>query len=195
MRVIAFLTCGFTTCRWRVAPHVRRRHREAGAPLRAGDYPFRLPGRRGKADPKRTLGVSPPRSLFYRAQRESPVLRGPGFRGKTPGDDLLLHGLGHTTIGAAAFHFRVRDGIGWFHSAMVARERVEGRGIRVLSGRGAAPASRKLGSSERVVAIPRRRVVEGKATRGYMIKPHGSLVLVSSTRCRAYTPSLSTTWS
>jgi hypothetical protein len=34
----------------------------------------------------------------------------------------------HTTIGAAAFHFRVRDGIGWFHSAMFTRERVEGRG-------------------------------------------------------------------
>ena len=34
----------------------------------------------------------------------------------------------HTTIGAAAFHFRVRNGIGWFHSAMVTRERVEGRG-------------------------------------------------------------------
>ena len=33
-------------------------------------------------------------------------------------DDLLLHGLGHTTIGAGAFHFRVRDGIGWFHTAM-----------------------------------------------------------------------------
>lgn len=28
----------------------------------------------------------------------------------------------HTTIGAAAFHFRVRDGIGWFHSAIVARK-------------------------------------------------------------------------
>ena len=33
----------------------------------------------------------------------------------------------HTTIGAVAFHFRVRDGIGWFHNAMVTRERVEGR--------------------------------------------------------------------
>ena len=43
---------------------------------------------------------------------------------KAPGDDLLLHGLSHTTIGAAAFHFRVRDGIGWGHSAKVARERV-----------------------------------------------------------------------
>ena len=52
---------------------------------------------------------------------------GAAFWDKNPGDDLLLHGLGHTTIGAAAFHFRVRDGIGWFHSAMVARERVEGR--------------------------------------------------------------------
>ena len=28
----------------------------------------------------------------------------------------------HTTMGAAAFHFRVRDGIGWVHSAMVARK-------------------------------------------------------------------------
>ena len=33
----------------------------------------------------------------------------------------------HTTIGAYAFHFRVRDGIGWFHAAMFTRERVEGR--------------------------------------------------------------------
>ena len=33
----------------------------------------------------------------------------------------------HTTIGAAAFHFRVRDGIGWYHSAVITRERVEGR--------------------------------------------------------------------
>ena len=28
-----------------------------------------------------------------------------------------------TTIGAAAFHFRVRDGNGWFHRAMVTRGR------------------------------------------------------------------------
>ena len=27
----------------------------------------------------------------------------------------------HTTIGAGAFHFRVRDGIGWDHAAMVAK--------------------------------------------------------------------------
>ena len=41
----------------------------------------------------------------------------------------------HTTIGAAAFHFRVRDGIGWDHSAMAARERVEaarGAGLKLV---------------------------------------------------------------
>ena len=66
---------------------------------------------------------------------------GAAFWDKNPGDDLLLHGLGHTTIGAAAFHFRVRDGIGWFHSAMVARERVEGRDNRCPFGtRGRAHA-------------------------------------------------------
>ena len=43
---------------------------------------------------------------------------------KAPGSDLLLHGLSHTTIGAGAFHFRVRDGIGWDHTAMAARESV-----------------------------------------------------------------------
>ena len=38
----------------------------------------------------------------------------------------------HTTIGAAAFHFRVRNGIGWCHSAIVTRERVEGRGLQCI---------------------------------------------------------------
>ena len=31
-------------------------------------------------------------------------------------------GKPHTIIGAGAFHCRVRDGIGWFHTAMVARQ-------------------------------------------------------------------------
>ena len=43
---------------------------------------------------------------------------------EAPGSDLLSHGLSHTTIGADAFHFRVRDGIGWYHVAMSAREAV-----------------------------------------------------------------------
>ena len=64
-----------------------------------------------------------------RAQRQNPVSDETGFCfNKNPGDDLLLHDLSHTTIGAAVFHFRVRDGIGWYHSANVTRERVEGRG-------------------------------------------------------------------
>lgn len=53
--------------------------------------------------------------------------------GKAPGDDLLSHGLSHTTIGAAAFHFRVRDGIGWFHSANFTRETV-----------GASPSKKRI---------------------------------------------------
>ena len=28
----------------------------------------------------------------------------------------------HTTIGDVTFHFRVRDGVGWFHYSMVARQ-------------------------------------------------------------------------
>ena len=59
-------------------------------------------------------------------KKENPAAHAAGFSGVNPGDDLLSHGLSHTTIGAAAFHFRVRDGIGWFHSANFTRERVGG---------------------------------------------------------------------
>lgn len=41
-----------------------------------------------------------------------------------PGSVLLSHGLSHTTIGAELFHFRVRDGNGWFQLAMAARQTV-----------------------------------------------------------------------
>lgn len=57
-------------------------------------------------------------------KKKTPLSYQRGFRGKDPGDDLLSHRLGGTTIGAAAFHFRVRDGIGWFHSANFTRETV-----------------------------------------------------------------------
>ncbi len=67
------------------------------------------------------------------AQRERADPYGSALSDEAPGDDLLLHGLGHTTIGACAFHFRVRDGIGWFHTAIVTRERVEGRGSLMRS--------------------------------------------------------------
>ena len=41
----------------------------------------------------------------------------------------------HTTIGAAAFHFRVRDGIGWYHSAIAAREGVRTALVERQSGK------------------------------------------------------------
>jgi hypothetical protein len=47
--------------------------------------------------------------------------RGPCLHEK-PGSDLLWHGNCHTTIGAEHFHFRVRNGIGWFLLAMAARQ-------------------------------------------------------------------------
>ena len=53
-----------------------------------------------------------------------PPRLGAAFFFKAPGSDLLSHGLSHTTIGAGAFHCRVRDGIGWDHAAVSAREAV-----------------------------------------------------------------------
>ena len=38
-----------------------------------------------------------------------------------PGDDLLFHRLGDSTIGAVWFHGRVRDGIGWVTDAMATK--------------------------------------------------------------------------
>ena len=38
-----------------------------------------------------------------------------------PGDDLLSRALRHSTIGAGAFHGRVRDGIGCGRSASITR--------------------------------------------------------------------------
>ena len=66
------------------------------------------------------------------SQKKKAIPFGMAFWGKAPGDDLLLHGLSHTTIGAVAFHFRVRDGIGWFHNAMVTRETVGGAQRKAL---------------------------------------------------------------
>ena len=65
-------------------------------------------------------------TVSLRPKKNAGSNEGSGVWFKAPGDDLLLHGLSHTTIGAVAFHFRVRDGIGWFHNAMVTRETVGG---------------------------------------------------------------------
>ena len=47
-----------------------------------------------------------------------------------PGGDLLSHALGRSTIGAAAFHDRVRNGIGWDNGAMATRSAKTGSGNR-----------------------------------------------------------------
>ena len=80
----------------------------------------------------------------------------------------------HTTIGVCAFHFRVRNGIGWDHAAIITRERVEGRGpdnpgrahalarLRPAGIQGFPPSANKSECSE--YWSERRRVVESKAT-------------------------------
>ena len=78
--------------------------------------------------PLRGPDVKKPRSQHDRgsgvAQRQTPFTRKGVCFYKAPGSDLLSHGLSHTTIGAGAFHCRVRDGIGWDHAAVSAREAV-----------------------------------------------------------------------
>ncbi len=55
-------------------------------------------------------------------------------KGRLDGDVLLSHNLSCTTIGAAAFHFRVRNGNGWGHCAMITRK-LSSRRSRQISGR------------------------------------------------------------
>jgi hypothetical protein len=67
--------------------------------------------------------VSEPSITAATPQRQTPIPdKDRRLEDKAPGGDLLSHGLSHTTIGACAFHFRVRDGIGWYHAAVSARE-------------------------------------------------------------------------
>ena len=89
-----------------------------------------------------------------------------------PGDDLLSRVLRRSTIGAGAFHGRVRDGIGCSRSAKITR-----------------PAKGGVKSGLHVSAH-RDEALTMKA-----IKPIERLVLVSYTHCCASTPSLSTWWS
>jgi hypothetical protein len=109
---------------------------------------------------------------------------------EAPGSDLLLHGLSHTTIGAGAFHIRVRDGIEWFHSAMAARETFGAARFLAPARMGTWDVT-GLGNEPDVYRGFRLRVSREsfahrfgdrglpEATRSYMVKPHGSLVSVS----------------
>ena len=88
-------------------------------------------------------------------------------------------GRPQTTIGAEQFHFRVRDGIGWFPFAIAARQTVMRNRFHQFL---------KFGMQSRRSVSVRDTQILGC----YMVKPHGQLVLVSYTRYRASTPSLST---
>ena len=105
-----------------------------------------------------------------------------------------------TIIGAGAFHRPVRDGKGWFHSAMVVRQRGGGQGF------GSWPRIRIVWGADRLATFGRlnwKKVLgcyciahtQLHASQNYRIKPHGQLVLVSLMHYCASTPSLSTSWS
>ena len=54
-------------------------------------------------------------------------------RNSEPGGVLLFQRLSGSTIGAAWFHGRVRDGIGWVTGAMAARANVQILAIMIVT--------------------------------------------------------------
>jgi hypothetical protein len=96
---------------------------------------------------------------------------------------------GHTTIGAERFHFRVRNGIGWYPLAIAARLFGE---VFVSTLVAFADARIDLHRSIRSSALM-HRPRSAKRLGCYMVKPHGQLVPVSSVHYCTYTPGLSTT--
>jgi hypothetical protein len=99
-----------------------------------------------------------------------------------PGSDLLSHISGCSTIGAGAFNGRVRNGIGFGHSAITTEPAKDGwmkrNARRMNGGREAKKRSRPDG----------HRLMRA-------IKSIELLVPVSFTCCHASTPGLSTWWS
>jgi hypothetical protein len=100
------------------------------------------------------------------------------------GNDLLSRVLRHSTIGAEEFNGRVRDGIGFRLLAQItgpAKDNGKPLEEAEIPGQGREP--KRSGPS----SWSRARTIRA-------IKPIERLVPVSSTRCRACTPGLST-WS
>jgi hypothetical protein len=95
-----------------------------------------------------------------------------------------------TIIGAKSFHGPVRDGKGWDRLAMVVRH--DGEPLDASSG--------AIGKKRRLMVFSLGVMVSARVSlysldQGYRDKPHGQLVLVSSTHYCASTPSLFTSWS
>ena len=133
-----------------------------------------------------------------------------------PGDDLLSRGLSQSTIGAGAFHYRVRDGIGWMCSAMITRQtkktgfggRVSEDGIRGIARRIMRSRFSVFGTLKAASQVTRgpdvRRRKTGTdhpipvfciLTSEERIKPIERLVPVGCIHCCTSTPGLSTWWS
>lgn len=108
------------------------------------------------------------------------------------GGVLLSHGNSHTIIGAERFHFRVRNGIGWFPFAMAASQT-----FSLLKWNAVLRAFSREYNQEYIERQGMRfmSVVDTQHLKPlgcYMVKPHGQLVLVSFTHYCASTPNLST---
>ena len=103
-----------------------------------------------------------------------------------PGGDRLSRVLRHSTMGAGVFDGRVRDGIGsWAHRS---GHQAGAAQVWVCSASGdRQPVECRWSWIVMVFLLIRTRIMRA-------IKPVGRLVPVSSTRCRACTPGLST-WS
>ena len=99
---------------------------------------------------------------------------------RRPGSDLLSHTLRCSTIGAEAFHVRVRDGIGCFILAITTRSSEIRRRQKLRP--------HFLGRKNSVGNMYRRLSIRA-------LKPIEQLVPVSFTHRCASTPGLSTWWS
>ena len=130
-----------------------------------------------------------------------------------PGDDLLSRVLRRSTIGAGAFHGRVRNGIGCSHPAIITRSAETSFEAQfwsfqfLRSSRQVAPSGPKVGRPRAAGVERRPRGAAGaKAPNGSVsdydehclmraMKSIELLVPVSYTHCCASTPGLSTWWS
>ena len=100
-----------------------------------------LPGK--KSPPKitedlRTTGVTPLHDRAARAQKNRPANRAVNFNLAATYSHMAYR---HTTIGAKAFHFRVRNGAGWFRLAMATRVPPPHRAAADLRGSSRKPCS------------------------------------------------------
>jgi hypothetical protein len=112
-----------------------------------------------------------------------------------PGDDLLSRALRHSTIGAGAFHGRVRDGIGCGRSARITRPTKGGDQSKSGLGLNTSVDASSIALNARA-QVARSAVAQQEwALTMKAIKPIERLVLVSFVHCCTSTPSLSTWWS